>query len=541
MALRVITLRQYTGHIDEPSSLLAIARTAELGYPRFPSGVLYLQGAVFSFLAAPLAWFFSNSSLLDAARVLQVLLASLAIPLAMALVSELGAGRAAALLAGFLIACDPSLIIWGVAIRPYGLLAVEVLALMLVFTRLVRDGPEARIAGTRATWWIPMLALLGTFTHIGFWVTIAPLAVAALLIWRRQLVTTHRNLLVSGAVSLLPLLLFLILGRFVGPGSGTRQDDIGGSFMGSHIFDLPDPLKMSEYEWPLWTGNFLEGGFYQFMPYLLVLVAGVLLSFLLLPNVEPAPVTAPAIAAVLLVHWGSIGLVILLSAPSAGTRYLLHVLPLGYVLLGCAAWTIWWLTRERDTTIRWLIRVGMLLVLVAPAMIYGITGARWRIDFPGGNPAYWDATAWVSTEMEPGDVLITAMPPPAYFWFEPDQRGRLYFLAGPAGSERAEQYTKPASDGAPVDYWLGIPSITSEAALCDVLAGHAGSAWIVVDFARLDSPDMLGPTMKPIILGASEERHRAANGVLILHVEAQSAWSPEASAACEQESSEASR
>src|SRR5690554_982139 len=63
LVVRIVTFRQFTGHIDEPASLLAIQRVAETGVPMFPSGVLYLQGAVISYIAAPLAWIFSGASL----------------------------------------------------------------------------------------------------------------------------------------------------------------------------------------------------------------------------------------------------------------------------------------------------------------------------------------------------------------------------------------------------------------------------------------------------------------------------------------------
>ena len=158
-------------------------------------------------------------------------------------------------------------------------------------------------------------------------------------------------------------------------------------------------------------------------------------------------------------------------------------------------------------------------------------GAGWRMDAPGGNPASWDAPAWVSGKIAPGEALMTAMPPPVYFWIDSDQHP-LYFLAGPAGSERAAQYTKHDDDGRLIDYWLGIDPITSDASLCAALERHAGAAWIVVDPARLDNPEMLGPRMKRIILGATEIRHRGANGVLVVWVTAPSAWSPDAAAIC---------
>ena len=304
LIVRVITIEQYNRQIDEPASLLAIKRVSELGYPLFPSGVLYLQGAVFSYVAAPLAWFFENTALLQATRVLSMCIALSVIPLSMKLVHEITDNSLVALFAGVLVACDPNLIIWSVLIRPYGMLAAETVALLLLFTMLLKHGPDARFLRARVVHWIPVAAAIGTFTHIGFWLAFPALALTAVLIWKHSLLGSHRAILNSGGVSLLPLVAFLLLGRFAGTGSGTSDGAVGSAFVGSHLFTTDRVFDFTDVTWGFWTGSFFEGSFYQLIPYLISLTSGVVIyAVLASPPVESYDWRMAAIGAVALVHW----------------------------------------------------------------------------------------------------------------------------------------------------------------------------------------------------------------------------------------------
>ncbi|MEJ7839038.1 MAG: hypothetical protein WKF81_09490, partial [Thermomicrobiales bacterium] len=53
LVLRFVAWHRSWTQIDEPASVLAIEMVATKGIPLFPSNVLYLQGAFFSYLAAP--------------------------------------------------------------------------------------------------------------------------------------------------------------------------------------------------------------------------------------------------------------------------------------------------------------------------------------------------------------------------------------------------------------------------------------------------------------------------------------------------------
>ena len=531
--LRILTMRQYVGHIDEPASLLAIKQVADLGYPLFPSDVLYLQGAAFSYVAAPLAWFFDNDALLHAARVLHICTALLIIPLSMKLVHCLTNGFPVALLTGILIACDPMLIIWGVAIRPYGLLAAEVVALVLLFTVLVRDGPQARMGFVRIVYWIPAVATLGAFTHIGFALSFAAVATACIMVWRGALLDSARPILFSGAVSVIPFIMFLLLGRFVGVGSGTGNGPLGETFVGSHLFSTQGLTDLSALPWNLWTRNFLEGAFYALMPFLITLMSGVVLhGALSAPTNGSDHWRLQASGSILLVHWSMILVVMIVSSPGADPRYLTQVLPLGYVVLGLAAWRMWVVATQHHPLNRHILRMGTLGLLVIPALLYTSTASSWRIGDPGGNPGYWQATSWAAEHMSDDHVLLTAMPPAAYFWFPEQRLSSFYFLAGPAGSARTELFTKRDIKGNYVDYWLGITPINSEQRLCEVLRQHAGNAWIVVDVGRLHAPWAFKGRMRNIIVGASTEQYRGPNRIVVMFVDPVDAWRPDARSEC---------
>ncbi|CAN5811988.1 hypothetical protein BH24CHL4_BH24CHL4_11580 [soil metagenome] len=535
--VRVITLEQYTRHIDEPASLLAIKRVAEVGYPIFPSGVLYLQGAIFSYVAAPLAWFYDGTDLFQTTRVLYVCVALSVMPISMKLVHEVTDNSLVAIFVGVLVACDPNLVIWSVLIRPYGMLAAETVALLLLFTMLLKHGPDARFLRARVVHWIPVVAAIGTFTHIGFWLAFPPLALTAVFMWKHSLLGSHREILLSGAVSLLPLVAFLLLGRFAGTGSGTTDGALGSAFVGSHLFTTEHVFDFTDVRWGFWTSNFFEGSFFQLIPYLITLTSGVVVyAVLASPPVERNDWRMAAIGAVVVVHWVIICAVVFFvfdyPGPTYPHRYLNQVLPLGYILIGMATWCLWGIASRRHQVTSLIVKVGIVTAIIAPALVHVATAAEWRMSYRGGSADYWEATAWTAEHMEPGQLAITAMPPSAYFWFSDQQLEHTWFLAGPAGSLRTELYIKPDSTGEPGDYWLGAPPIDSAAQLCATLMEHAGNTWIIVDSGRLSDVWIFQGQMHTIIAGSSVARFRGHHGVLVLKVSPVDAWTPEARAEC---------
>jgi hypothetical protein len=532
LMLRLVTLRQYVGQIDEPASLMAIKRVSEIGYPLYPSGVLYLQGAVFSYIGAPLTWVFTDSSLPGASRILYLLLAISVIPLSMKLAHMLSGSTWIAVFVGVLVACDPNLIIWSVTIRPYGLLVAEITAVMVLFTRLLESGPEARLPVGRVVFWVPVLATIGTFTHIGFWLTVPPLALVAIAVWKRKLLGSHRAILISGLASLAPLLVFLLLGRFVGTGSGTTDGALGNAFVGSHLFSLERFLDPASAQWIVWNGNFFAGNLHRIMPWLIGLASIVVVyGAFIAPARSGPPWRRQAIAAVVVVHWSVIVAAAFISADPE-PRYLTQILPLGYLLVGLA---VWWACQQSALrprpAMRWL-QIGAAILLMGTVLIHAASASAWRMSYPGGDPDYWNATRWAAEHRTSDQVVITALPPAAFTWFAEQGYDRLIFLAGHEESQRTERYIKPNTNGEPGDYWLGVPSIGSTGQLCGTLREHAGAALIVLDRVRLMALWSLGGEMEGIIRGSTVEEHRGINGVMVLSVVPLDRWTPDARSAC---------
>lgn len=533
---RLLTLDSYVGHVDEPASLLAISRTAELGYPLFPSGVLYLQGSVFSYLAVPLTWFLDGTSLLHASRVLYLLLAIAVAPLTMALALVLTEWFPVALFAGTMVALDPTLMVWGISIRPYGLLTVEVVLLALLLTLAIRDGRGARWAGIPTAVLFPVVFGIGTFTHIGIWLMLPPAGVACLLIWRGSLWRENRSILLSGMACLPPLIAFMTLGELVGTGSGTATNQAGKAFVGSHLFSWRKFLEMPGPRFELWTDNFRPGGLHWAMPAAIGIVSVGLVVWLRRQRGRDNW-RSSAVIAMLVLHWMTVAEVAFMVDMDPDPRYLAHVLPLGYVILATGLgllarhvvqsnWSEFPAVRPR------LMHVGVAVsgvAIVTLTVAYLVAGAQWRVGYAGGNPDFWGATEWAAEHGDADALLLTALPPAAWFWFDPAD---AVFLAGPEGSNRVLRYTKQNREGETGDYWLGVPSVQSIGQLCSVLADPSRPVLVVVDRARLNAKWGFRGEMHDIVVGSASIEYTGVNGTLVMRALPVAEWSPEAVALC---------
>ncbi|CAN5636796.1 hypothetical protein BH23CHL5_BH23CHL5_14580 [soil metagenome] len=531
--LRAVALAHYGGHVDEPASLLAVNRVGDVGYPQFPSGVLYLQGAAFSYIAAPMTWILDDTALLQATRVLSMFISVSVIPLSMKLMLETTGSSIAALITGILVSADPNLILWSVTIRPYGLLAAEIVALLILFSRLLREGPSARLGPFRVVYLIPILSTAGTFTHVGFWLAFPVLALVAVTVWQKSLLTTHRVILLSGLLSLLPLLVLLALGSFSSTGSGTGDGYFGRSFLGSHLFSLKGFRESPGLRFWIWTDNFTDGVLHQFMPYLILLSSGVLFHAILEVGSGTISVWRRlAVGSIVLVHWSVIVAVALLVTSDPAPRYLTLILPLGYMIITLAGLSLWTLAPRSVSWLTAIIRIAVVVVFIVPGMLQAGTAASLRIHSPGGSPDYWNATKWASVHFDNDQTILTALPPSAHFWFSQPQLERLKFLAGPESSSRTSRYVVTDSRGAHVDYWLGLSSIRSTQELCIELQRIDGNGGIIADGHRLRAGWAFEGPFAEVIRGSSEIVFRGDNGVVVMSILPFENWSDAARTAC---------
>lgn len=530
LILRIITLRQAWVQIDEPASLLAIEMVTTKGYPLFPADVLYLQGAVFSYLAAPLAWVYSGNDLLDATQWVYLFIALSVVPLSMVLTCYVTSSNTAAALTGILVACDSTLIQWGVAIRRYGFLTAETVLGVYCFVKLLGDGKDARIAGVRSLYWISILGFIGTFTHIGFWLVIPGLYLVAMIHWKWLLLTANREILISGAIPLLGPVAFVILGKYVGLENSTGGTNTMESFVGTHLFSVKTLFDSPAIRWTTWTNSFNIGSFHESIPFMVFACSGVLaLQSLTIKN----PGRATSLTAVLCSHWAIVLIVTIFVPVDPKPRYLIQALPLGYVIIGSAAAIVWQLASSHQIINRTAVTLALVILLIFPTVSNSVTAANWRMDQPGYDNDYWHITEWVGENYEGGQYVLTTLPPAAYFWFSKEIiENYTYFLAGPDGSNRARRYVKTHVDGFIGDYWLGIPPIGTVASLCTILRDYAGNAWIIIDRTRLDASWSFKGDMANVILGTTEVRYQGPDRSLALFVRPVSEWDAKLTSRC---------
>jgi hypothetical protein len=384
----------------------------------------------------------------------------------------------------------------------------------------------------------PMVFAVGTFTHIGIWLLLAPLGVVSLMLWGRSLWGSNRAILASGIACLLPLMAFLALGELVGTGSGTSTNQAGKAFVGSHLFSWRQFLEMPGPRLNLWVDNFRQGPLQWVLP---ITIAGASVGLWVwtrsLREREGSSWQAAAVRSVIVLHWLMVLEVVFLVDMDPDPRYLVHALPLGYVIVAAGIARLWEVVQERTSAARSAlhrraVRVGSAAlagVVVVAVVSYGLLGAEWRVGFAGGNPDYWGATQWAAEHTEEGTLILSALPPAAWFWFEPED---VAFLAGPEGSNRALRYTKQNQQGEPGDYWLGSPSVQSTGQLCEILADPSRPIVVVVDRARLQARWGFRGEMHDIIVGTTTRAFTGINGTLVLTVLPPDEWSPEATALC---------
>src|SRR5699024_4891969 len=139
--LRLIAAFTLTPHIDEGASLLAAHAVADRGLPILPSGTVYLQCAILSYLIAPFVWL-EHGGLADLPllRVVVVAASTVGIWFAYRLgVAITGRNAVGVVMAG-LIAFDPLSVQWSALLRMYSLLQPITIGLALAWFLVLARG-----------------------------------------------------------------------------------------------------------------------------------------------------------------------------------------------------------------------------------------------------------------------------------------------------------------------------------------------------------------------------------------------------------------
>lgn len=452
LALRVLFAWNLPYHVDEPASVLAFQRVAATSWPIYPSGVLYLQGATLSYLAAPLAWLgLDTPDQPGWVRLVPVLAGTGAIGVAWGMARSLGPW--VALVCALAVALDPIGVQWSAHLRPYSLLQLVSLAIAWRTAVLLRER-------THDTLLLPVLFALGAFTHLLVTVLLPGMLLAAVWVHGRALLSARRDVLLTGLGCAIGPLAVVLLNRVFAVSSAGASDAAGAvSFVGNHLLDPAKLLEPTLYVW----GNLLVryGSGELALVLLLVPLGGLLLAGWRgeADRDDPAGL------------WSAIGFLgiglLALFADTDQERYSLHLHTL--VLVGSVA------------SLRFLPRVmaGGLLALLLLGQGEGLT-YTWRQE--PRSVDYRPLHVHLSRYHVPGEPIITPMPA-LTAWFLPDRRSDIVFLAGAEDSARPQRYTHPGPDGSPVDFWLGVESLVSTDSWCDFVEANP-RAWVFWDLHR---------------------------------------------------------
>ncbi|HEV2066157.1 MAG TPA: hypothetical protein VGR08_04925, partial [Thermomicrobiales bacterium] len=473
LAVRVITWAQLLPHIDEPATLLAIEMVATKGIPLLPSDVLYLQGTLISYLGAPFSFLFSGAELLSALQAVNLLASLSVVVLVYLITARITASVLASLFASAGVGLDPSMITWSIWVRPYGLLTIQTTALAYCFLVLIQDGTDARIGRIPVRYAMVALFWLGTLTHIGIWMILPSMILVAGMIWGLDLFGKHSRLITAGALAVIAPILLTILGSLVGVGSTTTNNEGGAGFVGDHLFNLEQIIN-AEVTLKVWEKTWHGSQLWGVMAPYVVAISGLLIGGYLQIRSPRMLMERRAIFAIIALYFGPILLIAALAAEGAQSRYLVHILPLGYVLIAVGAWHIARISSRTHLFGALSMRGLLVAMLLFPTIVFLLQASRWRMEFPDDDPDFFPAMAYVAERHEPGQPIFVSLPPAAFFTFDDDTVANdLYFLAGPEDRIRTTRYVKRQPDRSVTDYWLGVPAVTSTEQLCDMLREHA--------------------------------------------------------------------
>jgi hypothetical protein len=511
LLVRLSAADHLTPQIDEPASVMAAHMVVDRGLPIFPSEIPYFQGATLSYVLAPfVALGVGDLQDLHTMRLLSVLFGLLTVFFTYRLGLLLSREKWVGVVAAGLLALDPISVEWSGRVRMYAPLEMLAVLLAFLFCLAMLEGPtRPRLAGVVVVFW------LGVFTHIAIALFGPAMFLVALAVYRRGLLRERRDMLVTlGLCALAPVALFVVNGA-LGPSDRAVSESVPFlSFVGDHLLSISRLLDPDFASWELlFTGSALI----DVMPYIYVGVSCLLAGRYFLTHLALTEERdRRSVGLILALYWMPVILVGLFTNEPQ-ERYLIHVLPLGYVLIALAARELIVRRPSLETMARWQSRIfrGLGVAVLLLTSVHIGSGLRYLTHHTVSDPDYVSAMEYVAARHQPGEQVIIALPPPAYLALGGAQD--LLFVPGPFDSKRTERYTRQVAEGEYVDYWAGAPALVSVHQVCQSLTTHPGT-WLVVDTDRLRGSWAYGGDMARVMLGLTYQQYSGPGGVVVLRV-----------------------
>ena len=453
LALRLRYALHASPYIDEFTTIWAAQQVLEGGLPRFPTGAIYTQGLLYTYLDAlmlALGRGFDPFLARLPSLVLSVVTLALLVYGARRLYRTGPVG-----LAAFWLAVDAQAILWGGRARTYALLQLLVLVAFLAWYR-------GAIAADRAGWrWLAIgLLVVALVDQPLILLLLPPLAVLAVVVrgwrWLRRPVVWLQALVVVVAVVARWFLYNLMIP------AGTAAVSTPRAFI-----DLAHPLANG----PQLAAFYVEPS--RWLPALL-LAAG--LVWLLLRGRQARPGWAtPVLSIAFVLLFVTVEMVLVVGPTWREARYLYPLVPLLFLgAEGVAVPALRWLAHKLS---RWPYRWTLAGLTVALVLL-----SAW-LAWPGARAAatrdewgYDRALAAVDAAWMEGDALATIAPAAALAMLD-----RADYLA----IEEGAQALVIDQDGVPVDGWTGLPLLDTPQRLAGALDTH-DRLWFVVDEMRLN-------------------------------------------------------
>ncbi len=457
--LRLVYLFGVSPHVDEYSTIWAAQQIMERGVPVLPSGFIYLQGLLFTYLdALSLALFGFNQTangIEVIARLPSLMVGLASIPLVYRLGRRMFSGYVG-FLAAVLLALEPEAIIWSGRARMYALQTFLVaLALFYLHRGVAEDSPRGR--------YLFALCFVGALLSQTVTVLLFPALVLGLLAWKGWRWLLKGEVLGPLALAGLGVVAALVLNAVGGPVSSAAER----------------PFIDPSLSWRLKPGFFFREFFWAWphLPLTVLLIVGfigLVWGFVRAwKKGEGAAFgqrKAPLTFLYALFGLSMLQMILLVGESWQRPRYITMLLPI-YFLTAAAVvdellsgYKVSGTSRSARHLLRWL--------LCAAAVVLFLPGAWATTRQP--EAGYDRAFHHLRERWQPDDLIMMPLPAISAVYLG---RCDYYTL-----QREYEPYLVEGKNG-PVDRWTAAPLLNDLSQLKEVLA-QGQRVWFVVDDLR---------------------------------------------------------